>query len=259
MIFLSHNKNDKPFVEPIALALAEQYGEDKVFYDSWSIRPGDSILGRMEEGLKQCRYFFFFMTSDSVSSAYCQLEWQSMLTQKLAKPDEIRFIPIRAGQSDIPILLKNLLYLDLYSDGIDATTKNIINIIDNNTEFCPKFESFINLTARSHRESNNLVINISATRFVEHIPDFYLLTKNNIDNVELDVKGVTFLRYDIRNNFCEVNDEGTFNAVFVGGDYPIVPEKPLVIAIDDPGNSITIDYVVHKKGNKIENIPLKRS
>lgn len=256
MIFLSHNKNDKPIVEPIALALAKRYGEDKVFYDSWSIKPGDSILGRMEEGLKHCRYFFFFMTSDSVNSAYCQLEWQSMLTQKLAQPNEIKFIPIRAGQSDIPILLKNLLYLDLYSDGIDATTNNIITILDNNSSFSTKYESFVNLSARSSREGDTLIINICATRFVEHIPDFFLLTKSDIDNVEPDVEGVSMLRHSIWHDYCEVNDDGVFNAIFVGGDHPIIPEAPMKILIYDPDNLIHIDYVVHKKGQKFENIPL---
>lgn len=47
MIFLSHNKDDKPIVEPIALTLAKRYGENNIFYDSWPIIPGDSILGKM--------------------------------------------------------------------------------------------------------------------------------------------------------------------------------------------------------------------
>lgn len=31
MIFISHNYNDKPIVEPIAIRLAQIYGQDQVF------------------------------------------------------------------------------------------------------------------------------------------------------------------------------------------------------------------------------------
>ena len=40
MIFLSHNSKDKGIVEPFANKLAEVFGRDNVFYDSWSIQPG---------------------------------------------------------------------------------------------------------------------------------------------------------------------------------------------------------------------------
>lgn len=40
MIFLSHNWKDKPVVEQIALRLRNIYGQNNVFYDSWSIQPG---------------------------------------------------------------------------------------------------------------------------------------------------------------------------------------------------------------------------
>jgi len=44
MIFLSHNSNDKGIVEPFAKGLAEIFGQDEVFYDSWSIQPGEGII-----------------------------------------------------------------------------------------------------------------------------------------------------------------------------------------------------------------------
>ncbi|MCD5561543.1 toll/interleukin-1 receptor domain-containing protein [Lactobacillus delbrueckii subsp. lactis] len=53
MIFLSHNKLDKAVVEPIAIRLSNLYGQDNVFYDSWSIQPGDGIIDKMNEGLSK--------------------------------------------------------------------------------------------------------------------------------------------------------------------------------------------------------------
>ena len=51
MIFISHTAKDKTIVEPIALRLAQVYGQNNVFYDSWSIQPGDGIIDKMNEGL----------------------------------------------------------------------------------------------------------------------------------------------------------------------------------------------------------------
>jgi hypothetical protein len=42
---------DKPVVEPIAQKLAQVYGQDNLFYDSWSVQPGDGIIDRMNQGL----------------------------------------------------------------------------------------------------------------------------------------------------------------------------------------------------------------
>ena len=58
MIFLSHNSNDKPVVEQVALKLKNIYGQDKVFYDSWSIQPGEGIVDKMDEGLTIGTPFF---------------------------------------------------------------------------------------------------------------------------------------------------------------------------------------------------------
>ena len=65
MIFLSHNYRDKDVVGPIAVALANKYGKDNVFYDSWSIKPGDGIINEMNNGLEKCKFFFFFISENS--------------------------------------------------------------------------------------------------------------------------------------------------------------------------------------------------
>ena len=68
MIFISHTAKDKAIVEPIALRLAQVYGQNNVFYDSWSIQPGDGIIDKMNEGLTNCKFFFFFVSKNSLQS-----------------------------------------------------------------------------------------------------------------------------------------------------------------------------------------------
>lgn len=77
MIFISHNKKDKPVVEPIAIKLAEIFGQDNIFYDSWSIQPGDGIIDKMNEGLSKCKFFFYFVSANSLNSSMVKMEWQN--------------------------------------------------------------------------------------------------------------------------------------------------------------------------------------
>lgn len=74
MIFISHTAKDKAIVEPIALRLAQVYGQNNVFYDSWSIQPGDGIIDKMNEGLTNCKFFFFFVSKNSLQSNMVKLE-----------------------------------------------------------------------------------------------------------------------------------------------------------------------------------------
>ena len=128
MIFLSHNYNDKPVVEQIAIRLRSIYGQDKIFYDSWSIQPGEGIIDRMECGLSECRFFFFFISTNSLSSNMVKMEWQNALFK--AAQNTIKFIPIRMDRSEIPILLTQSLYIDLYSNGLDVAIRQIVDVIN---------------------------------------------------------------------------------------------------------------------------------
>ena len=56
-LFISHNSKDKDVVSPIALRLADIFGIEHIFYDSWSIRPGDGIIDKMNDGLSTMTYF----------------------------------------------------------------------------------------------------------------------------------------------------------------------------------------------------------
>lgn len=82
MIFLSHTLVNKNIVEPIAQKLAFVFGQNNIFYDSWSIQPGDGIIEKMSIALDQCKYFFFFVSKESLKSDMVKLEWQNALYKK---------------------------------------------------------------------------------------------------------------------------------------------------------------------------------
>lgn len=165
MIFISHNWKDKDVVEPIAVRLKEVYGQENVFYDSWSIKPGENIIGKMNEGIKQCKYFFFFISNNSLNSSMVDLEWQSAL-YKAAK-DEIKFIPIKVDDCYPPQILISTLYIDMYSCGIENTLRDMFDII-NNTNTKDYRKEFNNLICKVKKiEKYKFEISIEAVKLIE--------------------------------------------------------------------------------------------
>lgn len=183
MIFLSHNYKDKDIVEPIAVKLKEVYGQDNVFYDSWSIKPGESIIGKMNEGITNCKWFFFFISNNSLGSSMVDLEWQSALYK--ATKDGIKFIPIKIDDCFPPQILINTLYLDMYNDGFDNTLRNMVDLINDNDskEYTKKFDNLqCTIEIISLKE---LKIKIEALKLIEPNPSFAFAFSNDLDDVSL--------------------------------------------------------------------------
>lgn len=107
VIFISHTNTDKPVVEPAALKLREIFGEESVFYDSWSIQPGEDIIEKMNDGLTDPKFVFFFVSEESLKSKMVSLEWQNALLK--ATKGQCKIIPVRVDGSPMPALLSQNL------------------------------------------------------------------------------------------------------------------------------------------------------
>lgn len=186
MIFLSHNYKDKDVVGPIATRLANKYGRENVFYDSWSIKPGDGIIERMNNGLEKCKYFFFFISENSLKSGMVSLEWQSALHKSIR--GKIRFIPIKIDNSNQPTILIDKLYIDMYNKGMEQTYQSVIDIIENN-ETNIYNEKYFNVYCDVIKISESEIdVVVKAKRFVENQPLIDISFLNDIN--EIDFKAV---------------------------------------------------------------------
>ncbi|MGG5840341.1 toll/interleukin-1 receptor domain-containing protein [Huaxiibacter chinensis] len=170
MIFMSHNHKDKEFVEYISNKIANIYGIDNVFYDSWSIQPGDGIVDKMNLGLQDTKFFFFFVTANSLASKMVSLEWQNALIR--STNGSVKFIPIKCDESPMPALLTQNVYLDLYSAGVDVIIGQMKDIIDGVSTFKPKDAEFSNLSFDVKFDDKKLKIRITADYFSEVMADF---------------------------------------------------------------------------------------
>ena len=66
-VFISHRRVDA--AEAIKLAEEIKAAGHKVWLDDWEINIGDSIVGRMQEGLDQTAYLVLCYSSSSMTTA----------------------------------------------------------------------------------------------------------------------------------------------------------------------------------------------
>lgn len=175
MIFLSHQTKDKEFVRQFAIKLAEKFGKERIFYDEWNIRPGDSIPGEMSKGLENMTHFFYFLTENSLQSVMVEAEWH-VAFMKQAKDKNIKFVVVRADDVNPPALLEPLRFIDLYMQGEDVALEEIISSVTGEFDDF-KHEKFNNRIAYSHVVSESTIhFYVTAKRFYIPNAPFILAT-----------------------------------------------------------------------------------
>lgn len=230
-IFLSHNHADKPVVEPVALRLAGIFGESAVFYDSWSIRPGDGIIDQMNKGLEAPEFVFFFVSEKSLASQMVKLEWQNALFS--ASRGKTRIIPVRVDGSSMPPILTQTLYIDMYSAGLEAAIAQIVNVTQGNGSFAPQHGEFSNLSYSIELDGDeSVIIRVSASHFMEPNGSFLIETTNNESDFSCEsVNGTPFFGGYQINSPSDITGTTihSFHYKTMGG--AITPTHPLQIRI----------------------------
>lgn len=110
----------------------------------------------MEEGLTNCKFFFFFVSINSLQSDMVKMEWQNAIFK--AAQNSIKFIPIRMDNCNMPFLLTQNLYIDLFANGLDVAIRQIVDVINGTNTYHSPLETFHNLIAVKQRIGNKIRI-----------------------------------------------------------------------------------------------------
>ena len=255
MIFLSHNYNDKPIVEQIAIRLKAVYGQDNVFYDSWSIQPGDGIIDKMEEGLSNCKFFFYFVSQYSLKSKMVKLEWQNAFFK--AAQNTIKFVPIRMDASIMPSLLMQSLYIDLYSNGLDVAVRQMIDVINGTNTYRNTTSQFSNLVAYKYMEGDKMIIECRALHYLEPVSYFAFCTQANIKDLNVNLRNESMCLTNEMNGATLQNGHKT-NIIFRSIERGTLPDFPFVVENSSKtGTVFDIEAVLHKSSHEMYSpIPL---
>ncbi|MBS6643937.1 MAG: toll/interleukin-1 receptor domain-containing protein [Clostridiaceae bacterium] len=112
-IFLSHTSIDKPFVEKLARDLM-RLGIN-VWYDKYEIKVGESILWKIDEGIRESEYLGIVISREAWESEWVKTEISSAW-QKQVKQKGNFILPIYHRECEMPLFLSGIKYADFRTD-----------------------------------------------------------------------------------------------------------------------------------------------
>src|SRR5262245_22543449 len=124
-VFISHRGAD---AEPARhLAKEIRTAGHEVWLDEWEIGIGDSIVGRIDEGLSRASHVVLCFSSAAVAPAWMDAEWYSALARQLNNRG-VKLLPVRLTGGEPPAILADVKYADLLTDwksGLSALLRAI--------------------------------------------------------------------------------------------------------------------------------------
>lgn len=138
-IFLSHTSIDKPFVRKIAADL-RSHGHT-VWIDEAEINIGDSLIGKIRNGLDSVDYVAVILSKASIESEWVKKELEIASNREL-KERRVLVLPIKIEDVELPGFLEGKFYGDFsnpseYNEKLQLLLRSLgdskpIEVIDNN-------------------------------------------------------------------------------------------------------------------------------
>ena len=126
--FLCHCFTDKHLAQRIAHDLRTN-GID-VWYDSWEVKPGDSLRRKIDQGISQAQYFLVLLTPSFENGKWAQTELDAGIVQQIQ--GQCRLIPLVSDLIDpkIPPTLLGTVRIRMtpYQDGLQELIETILGI-----------------------------------------------------------------------------------------------------------------------------------
>jgi hypothetical protein len=108
-LFLSHSSVDKPFVQRLAIDLIDR--DMPVWFDTWEMGAGDSLIDKVYEGIGDSDYVLVVLSPNSVGSAWVKRELTAALSLEERRGRTL-VVPIRLAHSEVPLTIADRLYAD---------------------------------------------------------------------------------------------------------------------------------------------------
>ncbi len=132
-VFISHSSVDKQIATTIAQSL-QNAGVD-VWFDEWALNPGDSLVAKIETGVADSNTVVFMISESSINSQWVRGEINAFLNADFSRRD-IRIIPVRLDNSEIPLLLRDRLYIDLRGHDKSRAINQLVTLVSQSKDVC---------------------------------------------------------------------------------------------------------------------------
>ena len=147
-IFLSHNSADRDWVRKLAAAL--KLAGAQVWFDEWTIRPGDSIQSAVADGLSGFDIFVLVWSQAAATSRWVRTEREAAL-ERWMSGESCRLIPVRLDDTPLPALLRPVHYVNGSDRNHIRVARELLGI-DSDAEFRIAVQNFIDEAGLEFRE-----------------------------------------------------------------------------------------------------------
>lgn len=125
-VFLSYARPDSAMVQKIARGL-EQAGIG-VWFDIM-IKPGSEWMRDIERELSNANFVAFFISQNSVESAWVGTEVRVALHRQLSGEGGAVILPILLEDADVPPLLRQFQWIDMRDGDVESGTRKIVEAV----------------------------------------------------------------------------------------------------------------------------------
>lgn len=126
-VFISHSSSDKDlFFTDLCRAL--QFGGHRVWFDTESMRIGDSISLGISEGLAESNWYVIGLSRAYLDSKWCKRELAAIIAESISRNK--RMLIIRFYETEVPAILADVLYVT-YASTDSNKKKALIESISN--------------------------------------------------------------------------------------------------------------------------------
>ncbi len=112
-VFISHNREDKPFARRLSCDLQNQ--GVRTWLDEAELRIGDSLIEKLRQGIDDVEYLAVVLSPSSVASEWVKREVDVAMTQEI-RGRRVKVLPLMYRQCEPPGFLMGKVYGDFTNE-----------------------------------------------------------------------------------------------------------------------------------------------
>lgn len=130
-VFISYSHDDDSFARKINNAFKER--KVKTWIDYEQIKPGDTFVKKIEDGLTRSSSMILLISPSSMKSGWVEEEYITGVSLTKKSKDPLRLIPVLIANAVLPAFLSNRLWVDLrkgnkFEDQLELLTQTILRV-----------------------------------------------------------------------------------------------------------------------------------
>ncbi len=125
-MFISYRTPHAQFAESLATRLGQEGFVP--WFDKWDVMAGDSLPGKIEEGLRTSVAFIPIITVDYQEGRWATEELESAIARRI--DTDYRIVPVLLDQCERPELIRHLRHVDFTGRDPEKFEEKVAELVD---------------------------------------------------------------------------------------------------------------------------------